>query len=85
MMNAVATDVFAQAQEGFAVPLDPDLADALGAFSEDMPISYDDYSFTFGKAKAGTNKLPPYKLLSIDGIPISLTYKNGEFLIARGQ
>ena len=40
---------------------------------------------TFGKAKAGTSKLPPYKLLSIDGIPISLTYKNGEFLIARGQ
>ena len=31
MMNAMATDAFAQAQEGFAVPLDPDLADALGA------------------------------------------------------
>lgn len=26
VMNAVATDAFAQAQEGFAVPLDPDLA-----------------------------------------------------------
>ncbi|WP_297827870.1 hypothetical protein [uncultured Desulfovibrio sp.] len=38
MMNAVATDAFAQAQEGFAVPLDPDLADALGAFPEDMSI-----------------------------------------------
>lgn len=35
MMNAVATDAFAQAQEGFAVPLDPDLADALGAFVEE--------------------------------------------------
>lgn len=34
-MNAVATDAFAQAQEGFAVPLDPDLADALGAFMEE--------------------------------------------------
>lgn len=40
---------------------------------------------TFGKTKAGTNKLPPYKLLSIDGVPVSLTYKNGEFLIARGH
>ncbi len=35
MMNAVATDAFNQAQEGFAVPLDPDLADALGAFMEE--------------------------------------------------
>lgn len=34
MMNAVATDAFTQAQEGFAVSLDPDLADALGAFVE---------------------------------------------------
>ncbi len=39
MMNAMATAAFAQAQEGFAVPLDPDLADALGAFPEEMPIS----------------------------------------------
>ena len=35
MMNAVATDAFNQAQEGFAVPRDPDLADALGAFMEE--------------------------------------------------
>ena len=35
MMNAVATDAFNQAQEGFAVPLDPDLVDALGAFMEE--------------------------------------------------
>ena len=35
MMNAVATAAFNQAQEGFAVPLDPDLADALGAFMEE--------------------------------------------------
>ena len=39
LMNAVATDAFAQAQEGFAVPLDPDLADALGAFPEEIPAS----------------------------------------------
>lgn len=38
LMNAVATDVFIQAQEGFAVPLDPDLADALGAFPEDIAL-----------------------------------------------
>ena len=35
VMNAMATDAFAQAQEGFAVPLDPALADALGAFMEE--------------------------------------------------
>ncbi len=39
LMSAVATDAFAQAQEGFAVPLDPDLADALGAFAEEVPAS----------------------------------------------
>lgn len=43
------------------------------------------YSAKFYSLKAGTNKLPPYKLLSIDGIPVSLTYKNGGFLIARGH
>ena len=35
VMNAMATDAFNQAQEGFAVPLDPNLADALGAFMEE--------------------------------------------------
>lgn len=39
LMSAVATDAFAQTQEGFAVPLDPDLADALGAFAEEVPAS----------------------------------------------
>ena len=39
MLNAMATAAFAQAQEGFAVPLDPDLADALGAFAEELPAS----------------------------------------------
>ena len=34
ILNAMATAAFAQVQEGFAVPLDPDLADALGAFEE---------------------------------------------------
>lgn len=35
MLNAVATDAFNQTQEGFAVSLNPDLADALGAFVEE--------------------------------------------------
>ncbi|WP_165070961.1 MULTISPECIES: hypothetical protein [unclassified Desulfovibrio] len=39
VMNAVASDAFTQAQEGFAVPLDPDLADALGAFTEEVLVS----------------------------------------------
>lgn len=30
-LNFAATDVFLQAEDGFAVPVDPDLADALGA------------------------------------------------------
>lgn len=33
-LNFVATDIFHQAEDGFAVPVDPDLADALGAFAE---------------------------------------------------
>lgn len=33
-LNFAATDVFLQAESGFAVPVDPDLADALGAFAE---------------------------------------------------
>lgn len=33
--NAIATDAFLQAQEGLAVELDPDVAEAMGAFVED--------------------------------------------------
>lgn len=33
-LHHAATDAFLQAEDGFAVPLDPDLADALGAFAE---------------------------------------------------
>lgn len=33
--NAIARDAFHQAQEGYAVELDPEMADALGAFQED--------------------------------------------------
>ena len=33
--NAVATDAFSQAQDGLAVPLDPEQAEGMGAFTED--------------------------------------------------
>lgn len=34
-LNAVASDVFLQAEQGLAMELDPELADAMGAFVED--------------------------------------------------
>ena len=34
-LTAAATDAFNQAQDGLAVPLDPELAEGMGAFSED--------------------------------------------------
>lgn len=34
-LNAVATDAFSQAQDGLAVPLDPEQAEGMGAFTED--------------------------------------------------
>lgn len=34
MVNAIAKDVFLQAQDGAAIELDPEIADALGAFEE---------------------------------------------------
>lgn len=40
-LNAIAADVFDQAAQGYEVELDPDLADALGAF-EEKAITEDD-------------------------------------------
>lgn len=34
-INAMASDVFNQAADGLAVEIDPELADAMGAFTED--------------------------------------------------
>ena len=34
-LNAVATDAFSQAQDGLAVPLEPEQAEGMGAFTED--------------------------------------------------
>lgn len=33
-LNQAASDAFTQAQEGLAVPLDPDVAAGMGAFAE---------------------------------------------------
>lgn len=33
-INQAASDAFMQAEQGLEVPLDPDLADAMGAFEE---------------------------------------------------
>lgn len=33
-LNAVATDAFNQASDGLAVPLDPEQAEGMGAFTE---------------------------------------------------
>ncbi|WP_165177872.1 hypothetical protein [Desulfovibrio sp. ZJ369] len=33
-VNAVAADAFNQAQDGLAVPLDPEMAEGMGAFAE---------------------------------------------------
>lgn len=33
--NAAARDAFLQAEDGYAVELDPELAEAMGAFTED--------------------------------------------------
>ncbi len=34
-LNAAATDAFSQARDGLAVPLDPEQAEGMGAFTED--------------------------------------------------
>lgn len=33
-LNQAASDAFIQAQDGLAVPVDPDVADGMGAFAE---------------------------------------------------
>lgn len=34
-LSAIASDVFLQAEQGLAVELDPEVAEAMGAFEED--------------------------------------------------
>lgn len=57
--------------------------------SEGHPKQYSAKFFTLDKTSekkwTEAKKLPSYKLLSIDGIPVSISYQNGEFLISKGR
>ena len=52
--NAAARDAFLQAEDGFAVELDPDLADALGAFTEEA-LTLQDILEDIQEAQGGTD------------------------------
>ena len=52
--NAAARDAFLQAEDGFAVDLDPELADALGAFTEEA-LTLQDILEDIQEAQEGTD------------------------------
>lgn len=52
-LNAVATDAFNQAQDGLAVPLDPEQAEGMGAFTEDALTLKDILEDTLLAAEGG--------------------------------
>lgn len=52
--NAAARDAFLQAKDGFAVELDPELADALGAFTEEA-LTLQDILEDIQEAQEGTD------------------------------
>lgn len=52
--NAAARDAFLQAEDGFAVELDPELADALGAFTEEA-LTLQDILEDIQEAQEGTD------------------------------
>ena len=52
--NAAARDAFLQAEDGFAVELDPELADALGAFAEEA-LTLQDILEDIQEAQEGTD------------------------------
>lgn len=52
--NAAARDAFLQAEDGFAVELDPELADALGAFTEEA-LTLQDILEGIQEAQEGTD------------------------------
>lgn len=52
--NAAARDAFLQAEDGFAVELDPELADALGAFTEEA-LTLQDIMEDIQEAQEGTD------------------------------
>lgn len=53
VLNTVATDAFLQAEEGYAVELDPDVATALGAFSEEEQTILDFLDDMSSEAESG--------------------------------
>ncbi|WP_302514084.1 hypothetical protein [uncultured Desulfovibrio sp.] len=52
--NAAARDAFLQAEDGFAVELDPELADTLGAFTEEA-LTLQDILEDIQEAQEGTD------------------------------
>lgn len=52
--NAAARDAFLQAEDGFAVELDPELADALGVFTEEA-LTLQDILEDIQEAQEGTD------------------------------
>lgn len=52
--NAAPRDAFLQAEDGFAVELDPELADALGAFTEEA-LTLQDIMEDIQEAQEGTD------------------------------
>lgn len=52
--NAAARDAFLQAEDGFAVELNPELADALGAFTEEA-LTLQDILEDIQEAQEGTD------------------------------
>lgn len=52
--NAAARDAFLQAEDGFAVELDPELADAMGAFTEEA-LTLQDIMEDIQEAQEGTD------------------------------
>lgn len=52
--NAAARDAFWQAEDGFAVELDPELADAMGAFTEEA-LTLQDIMEDIQEAQEGTD------------------------------
>lgn len=51
-LNAAAADAFSQAQDGLIVPLDPEQAEGMGAFSEDA-LTLQDILEDLVSARAG--------------------------------
>lgn len=54
-LNAVAADAFSQAEDGLAVPLDPEQADGMGVFTEDALTLQDILEDALSAAEGGSD------------------------------